>query len=105
MHNHRQADERSRNMVIHTAIMWGWRDPYLTTSRRELIAKAACRQVAYDMGYPVPLAHTRLASWYGLINATITGGENRDPLSPSQSGRTTYIDTIEEEHPGYIREL
>jgi len=42
---------------------------------------------------------------HGLINSTITGGENRDPLSPSQSGWTTYIDTIEEEHPGYIREL
>ena len=72
------------------------------TSHREFIAKAACRQVAYNMGYAVPLAHTQLASWYGLINSTITGGENRDPLSPSQSGWTTYIDMIEEEHSGYI---
>jgi len=103
VHSRRQADERSRNMVIHTAIMWGWRDPCLTTSRREFIAKAACRQVAYDMGYPVPLVHTRLASWYGLINSTIAGGENRDPLSPSQSGRTTYIDIIEEQ-TGYENE-
>jgi len=105
VHNRRQADERSRNMVIHTAITWGWRDPCLTTTRREYIAKAACRQVSYDMGYPVPLAHTRLASWYGSINAAITGGENNDPLSPSRSGRARYVDIIEEEHPGYLREL
>lgn len=73
-----QADERFRNLVLHTAVMWGWRDPFLTFARRDEIAKAACRQVSYDMGYRAPLAHTRLPVWYGMINAMITGGESTD---------------------------
>ncbi|KAG7341326.1 hypothetical protein IV203_023277 [Nitzschia inconspicua] len=67
---------------------------------REYIAKAACRQVAYDMGYPAPLAHTRLPHWYGLVHAAITTGENADPCSPS-----TNVDIIDEGHPGYLREM
>ncbi len=47
----KQADERSRHLVIHTAMRWGWRDPFLTQSRRLEIAKAACRQVAFDRLY------------------------------------------------------
>ncbi|KAG7357475.1 hypothetical protein IV203_002163 [Nitzschia inconspicua] len=106
VHNRKQANERTtgRNVVLHTAITWGWRDPSLTSARREYIAKAACRQVAYDMGYPAPLAHTRLPHWYGLVHAAITTGENADPCSPSNSGRATNVD-IDEGHPGYLREM
>ncbi|KAG7373308.1 hypothetical protein IV203_034032 [Nitzschia inconspicua] len=107
VHNRKQANERTtgRNVVLHTAITWGWRDPSLTSARREYIAKSACRQVAYDMGYPAPLAHTRLPHWYGLVHAAITTGENADPCSPSNSGRATNVDIIDEGHPGYLREM
>jgi hypothetical protein len=59
----KQADERSRHLVIHTAIRWGWRDPFLTQSRRFQIAKAACRQVVFDLGYTAPLTYSRLPFW------------------------------------------
>ncbi len=105
VHTRRQADEQCRNMVLHTSIMWGWHDPCLTTACPLFLAKASCRQVLYDTGYPVSLAHTCLALWYGAINSAITSGENTDSLSPSNSGRAVYLDTIEEEHPGYVRKL
>ena len=46
------ADERARHMILHTAIMWGWNDPVNTVAMHRKIAKAACRQIAYNFGYP-----------------------------------------------------
>ena len=46
-----QADENARQMCIHTAILWGWQDLYLSYKERSRIAKAACNQVAYNHGY------------------------------------------------------
>jgi hypothetical protein len=90
----KQVDERSRHLVIHTAMRWGWRDPFLTQSRRLEIAKAACRQVAFDLGYTAPLAHSRLPFWYGNLSEAIASGENlidNDPVSPSHCGSTSYV--------------
>ena len=105
VHNRKRANEREKHIALHTANMWGWRDPYLTTKRRAYIAKAACRQVPYDFGFATTLAHTMLPAWYGMVNDAITGGENTDPLSPSMSASPKYLDAIETSHPGYIREL
>ena len=77
----------------------------MTFSRRESIARAACRQVAYDLGYSRALAHTSLPIWYGSINDLVSTGENPDPLSPSHAGSSKYLEAIDENHPGYIREL
>ena len=41
--------------------MWGWHDPCLTVARRNEIAKAAGRQVAYDLGYVAPFAQFGMA--------------------------------------------
>jgi hypothetical protein len=104
----KQADERSRHLVIHTAMRWGWRDPFLTQSRRLEIAKAACRQVAFDLGYTAPLAHSRLPFWYGNLSEAIDSGENlidEDPVSPSHCGKTSYVETLEGTNPEYLREL
>jgi hypothetical protein len=92
-------------MVIHTAILWGWRDPCLTYKERQEIAKAACIQVAYDLGYKQPLAQTQLPYWYGRLQDAIATGEDQDPVSPSQCGRQSYVKDIEEQHPGYLHEL
>lgn len=93
-------------MVIRTAILWGWRDPCLAYKRRQEIAKAACRQVAYDLGYKQPLAHAQLPYWYGrLQDAFATGADQEDPVSPSQCGRQSYVQDIEDRHPGYLHEL
>lgn len=77
----------------------------MTHSRRNFIAKAACRQVAYDLGYKAPLAATRLPYWYGSLNVAIADGENQDPVSPSRSGSRKYTDDLDRLHPGYLREL
>ena len=103
--NRKQADERARHLVLHTASLWGYRDPTIPCNTRRDIAKAACRQVAYDLGYFKALAHTQLPSWYAKVSSQVTGGESSDPLSPSHSGRNSYISNIEKEHEGYIRYL
>lgn len=92
-------------MVIHTIILWGWRDPFLTYHRRTIIAKAVCKQVAYDFGYQKPLAHTQLPYWYGKLNNAIAAGESNDPVSPSYCGSKKYTYIIEKQHPGYLHEL
>ena len=74
VHSRRRPDEQYRNMALHTAIMWGWRDPCLTVKRREYIAKVACRQAAYDLGYSISLAATRLPAWYASITDSIDLG-------------------------------
>ena len=100
-----QADERARHMVVHCAVLWGWRDPCNTYSARLRIAKAACRLVAYDFGYPKPLAHTQLPYWVGKINDAIVSGESADPVSPVYCGSSKYVKTIEDNNPGYLHEL
>ena len=92
-------------MVLHTVIMWGWTDPCLTVARRRYIAKAACRLVAYDLGYATTLAYSRIPLWYGSLNDAITDGENADPLSPSNSGTQKYLEIVESAHPGYIHDI
>ena len=101
----RQASERCRHLVIHTATLWGYHDPAIPYKYRCNIAKAACRQVAYDHGYAHTLAHTQLPNWHARMIHSISGGESSDPLSPSHCGSKSYIKTIEEHHPGYIRFL
>ena len=80
-----QADERARNLVIHTAVLWGWRDRYNTYRERSNIGLAVCKQVAYDLGYPKALASYQLPIWFAKLNDFVTFGENQDPISPSHS--------------------
>jgi len=103
--NRVRADERARNHVLHTATLWGWRDPYNTIKERMRISKAACNQVAYDFGYPKPLAVMMLPYWYSKLNDSFSLGEDIDPLSPFQAHKNTYTDDIEEAHPGYLHEM
>ena len=50
IHGRNQADERVRWMAVTTATLWGWNDQNNNFARRQEIAKAACKQVAYDFG-------------------------------------------------------
>lgn len=86
IHSRSQANERERNIVLHTAVQWGYQDPLLTNAARQRIARAACRQVAYDFGFLKDLAVTRLPAWYSELRKSITHGDSKDPLSPSHSG-------------------
>ena len=92
-------------VVVHTALLWGWNDPALTVKERKRVAMAACNQVAFDQGYTRPLAASQLPRWYGLLNAAILSGEEQDPLAPCHSGKASYVDTVEKQHPGYLHSL
>ena len=92
-------------MCIHTAILWGWQDPYLSYKERSRIAKAACNQVAYDHGYQQRLAHTSLPIWYSKIIGSINDGEDTNPISPCYAGFKKYINKVEEIYPDYMVEL
>lgn len=105
LHDRRQANERERNIVLHTAVQWGYHDPLLTNSARQRIAKAACRQVAYDYGFRNVLAVTRMPAWFGELRMALTHGDSTDPLSPSHSGKKGYMDSIDQAEPGYLHEL
>ena len=99
------ADERARHLAIHTAIAWGWLDPYLSYSRRNRIAQAACMQVGFDLGYTKCLAHTQLPVWYSKLNAMVRDGDSQDPMSPSHAGSKRYVSRIDKAYPGYLHEL
>ena len=100
--NRKQADERARHLVLHTASLWGHRDPAIPCNVRRDIAKAACRQVACDLGHFKALAHTQLPSWHAKVFNQVAGGESSDPLSPSHSGRRSNTASIEKEHEEHI---
>lgn len=106
VHNFVQADERARSAAVHYALLWGWHDSYNTVSRRAYIAEAACKMVAYDMGFQRKLASTQLPIWYAKIyRAMLTGEDADDPISPSYCGKKTYLDEIDKNCEGYMHEL
>ena len=107
IHGRKQASNLERTMVLFTAKRWGWMDPALTRKKQQRIAKAACTQIAYDYGFKSLLASTQLTKWNLLLNDSIENGVlHRDnPLSPLHIGSKKYVESIEKEHPGYLRSL
>ena len=105
IHMRKQANESDRQHVVHLATYWGYRDPNLTANERMRISVAACRQVAYDRGFQKPLAHTQVSKWFCCLDSSLKEGKKLDPLSPSILGKKSYVQKIEENHPGYLHEL
>ena len=91
-------------MVLERAKLWGRNDPLLSAKERHRIAKAACNQVAYDLGFKSRLADSRLPSWNKQLMKGLEAG-NPNPLSPSYAGKVGYLDSIDESHPGYLHFL
>lgn len=111
VHNRKQALETEKMMCLFTAKRWGWKDPAIHCKKRKRIARAACRQVAYDYGYATELSSSMLPQWEGRLHSAIDTGavdsssSHPNPLSPRHCGKQSYCDMIEAEHPGYLREL
>ena len=59
VHKQKQARQVERLMIITTAKLWGWEDDSLCPKQRIRIARAVCKQVAYDHGYE-PVSYTHL---------------------------------------------
>ena len=51
VHKQKQARQVEMLMIVTTAKLWGWEDDLLNPKRRVRIARAVCKQVAYDHGY------------------------------------------------------
>ena len=85
-------------MILSTAKLWGWLDDTLESRRRVRIARAACRQVAYDHGYKQPITHSMIMSWEETLCDAVTHGTTNvanDILSPKVGGSKQYLDSIE----------
>ena len=119
VHSRKQATETEKMMALFTAKRWGWKDPAIHCKKRKRIARAACRQVAYDYGYATELSSSMLPQWEGRLHVAIDTGlgtevdpssslsssSSPNPLSPRHCGKQSYCEMIETQHPGYLREL
>ena len=95
-HRKVQADQIARLMALKTAELWGWKDDSLDGRRRMRIAKAACRQVAYDFGYEKTFTGSRLTVWeLSLADGISIGTTQKSLCSPENGGSEAYVDKIE----------
>ena len=100
----RQAGQHERTLIVTLARIWGWDNPALGYRQRRRIEMAACRQVAYDHGFPVVTGSNRIAVWAANLSSGITAGETA-PLQSKHKGRKKKTDLIEAKYPGYLHEL
>ena len=54
------------------------------------IARAVCRQVAFDNGYEKPFSASRLRFWDEKLTEAIDNGTSPDPLSSNHRGSVGY---------------
>ena len=101
----KQADERMRFSAVALAEIWGYSDPTRPYDDRQQIANAACRQVAYDQGFPKSTGGSQLHKWRSKLLDGVVDGKV-DPIGREKvRGRVAYTEKIEEAHPGYLHEL
>ena len=100
----KQADERMRFSAVALAEMWGYSDATRPYEIRQEIANAACRQVAYDQGFPKSTGGSQLHMWRSKLFGGVVDGK-ANPIGREQvRGRTALTETIEAKHPGYLHE-
>ena len=103
--NQKQADERMRFSAVALAEIWGYSDPTRPYDDRQQIANAACRQVAYDQGFPKSTGGSQLHKWRSKLLDGVVDGKV-DPIGREKvRGRVAYTEKIEKAHPGYLHEL
>ena len=107
LHNRRQAKSVERMLILFTAERWGWNNPSKTKKEKKRIAKAACQQVAYDMGFKYTLAFSQLYQWKEHINNVIDGATDRklNPLETNHAGTRKITDKISCLYPCYLTQL
>ena len=104
IHGRKQADAQARELAVHTARAWGYHDEKFSYKERLRIAQAACNQVGYDLGYKQAISWTRLSAWDANFKDYMETG-NISKLDLQHKGRVSYVDEIEAQFPGYVREL
>lgn len=90
VHERKQATELERIMIMFTAKRWGWNSSLHTNAEDQRIARASCRQIAYDYGFQRELAKFQLYKWEKQLNRGIQngkeGGKGETPLSRASAG-------------------
>ena len=95
VHERKQPQETEKTYALLTAKRWGWQDNSLHSKRRMKIARAVCRQVAFDNGYEKPFSASRLRFWEEKLAKAIDDGTSPNPLSSKHRGTVGYYEGIE----------
>ena len=98
LHNKKQADKDARSRILSVAVHWGWKNTNFSKKSRKRIARAACCQVAYYLGYQSEISCTMLPKWEKLFVRGIEEGNMQNPLSTKHIGSVKYCDKIEGEY-------
>ena len=86
------TSEEHRVKVLILMHKCGYSKPATTYPERVRITKVASNLVAYDKGYPHMM-------WNKTIDVKFVSG---DKESDGNVGSTSYIDTVDVKHPGYL---
>ena len=107
IHEGKQAKQSDRLMVLLTVYHWGWTDPKLSYKNKLRIARAVSQQVSYDAGYTHPFAHSQVMTWDKTVEHAIKNGtgEVTSISKTNHKGSVSYVDKIDNNHPGYLHEL
>ena len=91
-------------MAVALARIWGLDNPSLTFMKRRWIEDAACRQLAYDHGFPKSTGGSMLKKWASTLTSGVKGGAT-DPLASRHRGSKSVTEKNEEERADYLHEL
>ena len=77
-----------------------------TKKQQKEILEHASKIIFYDHGYAAPGGASKMQrTWEKRLEAAFESGADTNPLKSLHKGRIPYTETLEKEHPGYIREL
>lgn len=91
-----------RLLALHYAFEWGWKEASSTNQRK--IAEAACRLVAFDSGMRRAPKGTTLCAWVDDLHLMMRG-EGSKRTGRGRKVESSYCDTMERNHPGYLHWL
>ena len=105
IHKKKQLDELHRILIVYEAGRLGYHDLNLTYQKRQQAAHAACAVMCYDYGFKKPYGRSMIQRWIHTLEADHEEASRQNPLSSNHSGSTSYINKIERNYNGFLREL
>ena len=77
-----------------------------TRKQQQEALEHASKIICYDHGYAQPCGVSNMQRmWEKRLEAAFDSGADTNPLKALHKGRIPYTEKLENEHPGYIREL
>ena len=105
LHKKNQLDELHRILIVYEAGQLGYHNIDLTYQKRQQAAHAACCVICYDYGFKKPIGRSMIQRWIRTLEADLEEAGRQNPLSSNHSGSTSYMNKIERNDKGYLREL